>query len=214
MLKGGAGADTLDGGAGVDTADYRDKSGCRGRHAERRHNATVKVGGVAEDTIRNIENVIGGTAGDTLTGDGLANVLAGGAATTSLKGGRGADTLDGGAGVDTADYRDQRDPYGYAQRRLDCPCEMKLLAFRERGQPRFHQLACRGDLHVDRNGCVLRAADLVDAGLPPAGARLEPEDRRNDRLASIAGGLAVEVLSDLGVRLHVAVVQLASIVLA
>ena len=35
----------------------------------------MTVGGVAEDTIRNIENVNGGSGNDTLTGDGLANVL-------------------------------------------------------------------------------------------------------------------------------------------
>ena len=46
-------------------------------------NAIVTVGGVAEDTIRNIENVQGGSGNDTLIGDGLANKLCGLAATTS-----------------------------------------------------------------------------------------------------------------------------------
>ncbi|WP_156399237.1 calcium-binding protein [Methylobacterium sp. Leaf466] len=46
---------------------------------------------MAEDTLQNIENIFSGAAADTLTGDGLANVLAGGL---------GNDTLDGGLGQD------------------------------------------------------------------------------------------------------------------
>ena len=59
-LVGGLGNDTLDGGAGIDTADYRDKTTAVSVTLNGATNATVKVGGVAEDTIRNIENVIGG----------------------------------------------------------------------------------------------------------------------------------------------------------
>lgn len=64
-------------------------------------NAIVTVGGVAEDTIRNIENIGGGAASDTLIGDGLANTLSGGGGNDLLKGGGGADILTGGSGVDT-----------------------------------------------------------------------------------------------------------------
>ena len=60
----------------------------------------MTVGGVAEDTVRNIENVTGGSGNDTLTGDGLANTLSGGAGTDVLTGGAGNDTLSGGAGAD------------------------------------------------------------------------------------------------------------------
>ena len=56
------------------------------------------IGGVAEDTIRNIERVYGGSGDDTLTGDGKANLF---------HGGGGEDTLDGGGGSDIADYRDK-----------------------------------------------------------------------------------------------------------
>ena len=75
--------------------------------------AIVSVGGIAEDTIRNIENVTGGSAADILTGDGLANVLAGGSGSDNLMGGGGDDILiggagsnkiDGGIGVNTAAY--------------------------------------------------------------------------------------------------------------
>ncbi|MGF9764844.1 calcium-binding protein, partial [Microvirga sp. 0TCS3.31] len=49
-------------------------------------------------TIRNIENVRGGTAGDQLTGDGSANVL---------QGLGGVDILNGAGGIDTADYSEK-----------------------------------------------------------------------------------------------------------
>ena len=106
-FRGGGGADLLNGAAGSDTADYAEKAAAVVVTLNGATNATVTVGGVAEDTIRNIENVTGGSAGDTLTGDGLANVLSGGAGTDTLKGGAGADTLDGGANGDFADYRDK-----------------------------------------------------------------------------------------------------------
>ena len=67
----------------------------------------MTVGGVAEDTIRNIENVIGGSGNDTLTGDGLANALFGNGGNDILKGGGGNDVLDGGTGIDRADYSDK-----------------------------------------------------------------------------------------------------------
>ena len=106
-VTGGSGNDTLtgDGLANVlgrrrrqRRAEGRRRQRRAGRRCRRRHcrlsatrrlpwsvtlngatNATVTVGGVAEDTIRNIENVTGGSGDDTLTGDGLANVLSGGA---------------------------------------------------------------------------------------------------------------------------------------
>ncbi|MBY6243938.1 carbohydrate-binding domain-containing protein [Methylosinus sp. Sm6] len=98
LLRGGAGADVLDGRAGVDTADYRDKKASVAVTLNGATSASVKIGGVAEDTIRNIENIYGGSGADTLIGDGLSNLLRGGA---------GADILDGGAGVDAADYSDK-----------------------------------------------------------------------------------------------------------
>ena len=100
-FRGGLGADTLDGGAGIDIADYSDKSQSVVLTLNGAANSVVAVGGSAEDTLRNIENVIGGSAGDFLTGDGLAN---------SFQGGGGADVIDGGGGSDTADYRNQSGP--------------------------------------------------------------------------------------------------------
>ncbi|PDT46718.1 beta strand repeat-containing protein [Sinorhizobium fredii] len=108
-LRGGGGADTLDGGAGVDTADYRDKTTSVVLALDGANAVTVKVNGVNEDTIRNFENISGGAAGDTLTGDSLANVLLGNDGGDTLKGGLGNDVLDGGIGIDTADYLEKTD---------------------------------------------------------------------------------------------------------
>ena len=63
-------------------------------------NAIVKVGGVAEDTIRNIENVQGGSGNDALVGDGLANSLFGLGGNDILNGKAGKDVLAGGLGND------------------------------------------------------------------------------------------------------------------
>ncbi|MDX0692912.1 hemolysin type calcium-binding protein [Sinorhizobium medicae] len=108
-IRGSAGADGLDGGAGVDTADYRDKVTSVVVTLSGANAAVVKVGGLNEDTIRNFENVAGGSAGDTLIGDDLANVLLGNDGADTLKGGLGSDVLDGGNGIDTADYLEKAD---------------------------------------------------------------------------------------------------------
>jgi len=90
-LKGGGGTDTLDGGDGSDTADYSDKTTAVAVTLNGSTDATVTVGGVAEDTVRNVENLVGGSGNDVLTGDGANNLL---------DGGLGNDTLDSGAGAD------------------------------------------------------------------------------------------------------------------
>ena len=63
-------------------------------------NATATIGGVAEDTIVNIENINGGSAADTLTGDALANSLVGNGGNDTLSGLGGNDTLTGSDGND------------------------------------------------------------------------------------------------------------------
>jgi len=72
-------------------ADYRDKTTSLAVTLNGASNATVTVNGIAEDTVRNIENVYGGSANDKLTGDSLANLLAGGGGKDALKGAAGAD---------------------------------------------------------------------------------------------------------------------------
>jgi Ca2+-binding RTX toxin-like protein len=87
VLEGGLGDDTLNGEGGNDTASY----------ASATVNVSVNLGtgvatGVGADTLVNIENVLGGSGDDTITGS---------AANNKLDGGAGADSLIGGAGNDT-----------------------------------------------------------------------------------------------------------------
>lgn len=101
-LDGGLGTDTLTGGDGNDTADY----------ASRTQNLTLDLDGIADDGATgendridaDIENLIGGSGNDRLTGNGVANSLKGNAGNDSLDGALGKDTLTGNAGTDTADY--------------------------------------------------------------------------------------------------------------
>ena len=62
----------------ADTVSFSDKTTAVVLTLNGAADATATVGGVAEDVVRNIENVIGGTDNDTLTGDGSANALDGG----------------------------------------------------------------------------------------------------------------------------------------
>ena len=91
------GRDSYDGGAGIDTLDLSALS--------QSITLTLKDGATtfATDTIENIENVIGGSADDKLTGNALDNVLSGNAGDDTLKGGVGNDTLNGGEGADDLD---------------------------------------------------------------------------------------------------------------
>ncbi len=92
VLTGDAGADQLDGGAGSDSAGYTTSTaGVTASLANRSDN----TGDAAGDTYVSIENLIGSSFNDILTGDAGDNVLTGGA---------GADQLIGGAGSDTAGY--------------------------------------------------------------------------------------------------------------
>ena len=106
-LQGGNGNDILDGGIGVDTADYSDKTTAVSVTLNGSSDVSVYVNGSIEDTIRNIENITGGSGADLLVGDALANTLLGNSGIDTLKGGLGNDILDGGIGVDTADYSDK-----------------------------------------------------------------------------------------------------------
>jgi Ca2+-binding RTX toxin-like protein len=109
-LLGGAGSDLLEGGAGSDTVDY---SAYGVRIEANLFDNTSGVAYIAidpggsqfeEDRVRQVENVLGGTADDTLIGDDANNLLNGGGGSDTLIGHGGNDTLIGGAGVDTADY--------------------------------------------------------------------------------------------------------------
>ena len=118
-LIGGAGADLLDGGTGIDTASYADATTAVSVNLLA---PTQNRGEADGDRFVSIENIIGSSASDTLSGDDGANVinggdgndliygngwgdsLYGGSGNDVLYGGTGADLLDGGTGIDTASY--------------------------------------------------------------------------------------------------------------
>jgi Ca2+-binding RTX toxin-like protein len=101
ILVGGEGNDRLDGGDGVDTADYS---------AETEGVTVDLAAGVASgedigrDTLVGVENVIGGSGDDVLSGNELANRLEGGAGNDRILAGAG-DTVLGGAGDDAIEVR-------------------------------------------------------------------------------------------------------------
>ena len=99
-LRGDAGADAINGGDGADTAAYSSSN----------VGVTVNLatglasGGHAQgDVLIDIEDLIGSSFDDFLTGDAGANRLLGGSGADNLSSGSGDDLLIGGAGNDTLD---------------------------------------------------------------------------------------------------------------
>jgi Ca2+-binding RTX toxin-like protein len=95
----GGGSDVFNGGAGTDKVDYS------GRTAA----LTVTMDGAAADdgeaseldnVKADVEDILGGTVANTITGNALNNVITGGAAIDTLSGGAGNDTLVGAAAAD------------------------------------------------------------------------------------------------------------------
>ncbi|MGO1079227.1 calcium-binding protein [Inquilinus sp. CA228] len=119
VLRGGAGADDLFGSAGIDLVSFY---GAAAAVTVDLGTGTGSGGDAQGDTYDGLENVNGGTAGDTIRGNDATNVLngyegndrlfggdggdslLGGVGDDVLYGGAGADALDGGAGIDTASY--------------------------------------------------------------------------------------------------------------
>ena len=97
MLSGEGGDDSLDGGDGNDTASYASAAGAVTVNLA----AGTSSGAAGNDTLANIENVIGSAHNDVLIGDSGANSLSGGAGDDRLTGNGGSDTLSGGTGADT-----------------------------------------------------------------------------------------------------------------
>jgi Ca2+-binding RTX toxin-like protein len=98
--KGGSGNDifvgnvannVLDGGAGSDTVVFTNPTGVNVTLNDSAADVIVTHDGET-DTLRSIENIVGTSGSDTLTGNSEANMLAGGSG--------GADTLSGGGGDD------------------------------------------------------------------------------------------------------------------
>ena len=128
FLIGGDGGDSLNGGDGEDWGSW---AGNNGAVVVNLATNSATGGHAAGDTFSNLENLRGGEANDTLTGNAEDNVLVGaggndiivggdgndgllgsegmdnvqgGLGDDSLNGGDGADTLDGGDGIDMVSY--------------------------------------------------------------------------------------------------------------
>jgi Ca2+-binding RTX toxin-like protein len=104
----GAGQDVFNGEAEVDTLDA----------SARTVPLTITEGnGIADDgasgegdNVINAEIILGGTAGDSITGGSEVNEIDGGPGDDTLAGGGGADQLIGGEGSDTATYAGRVQP--------------------------------------------------------------------------------------------------------
>eukprot|EP01035_Chromulina_nebulosa_P031293 gene31293-biopygen20088 len=98
IIEGGTGNDVINGGDGVDTVSYENSPNSVGVFVNLTSGTTN--GDAGNDTITNVENVIGSTISDTLIGNAGNNVLTGLGGDDSLIGNDGDDTLIGGAGED------------------------------------------------------------------------------------------------------------------
>ncbi|WP_423298271.1 calcium-binding protein, partial [Arcobacter sp. YIC-310] len=117
VLEGNAGNDTfkgsnndgidfIDGGEDLDTLDYKDISGDIEVTLNGSTEATLKIDGVDNDSIKNIENITTGDGDDTITGDDLNNTIITNAGDDNVQGGRGNDYLDGGSNTSVGDSVD------------------------------------------------------------------------------------------------------------
>jgi Ca2+-binding RTX toxin-like protein len=100
-VKTNNGTDTVDGGKGSDTVDYSNRFVSVEVALKGNTKVGVKIDGIVEGSIKNVENVWGGAAGDKLKGDSLANTLNGMGGEDRLKGFAGNDKIEGGLGADT-----------------------------------------------------------------------------------------------------------------
>jgi Ca2+-binding RTX toxin-like protein len=105
LIWAGRGNQTLIGGSGIDTVMYNENFS-----SDVPVTISLALQGTAQDTGQGIwtltgfENLGGGAAGDTLTGDGNANILAGGGGSDTLTGGAGNDTLYGDGEITFDDH--------------------------------------------------------------------------------------------------------------
>lgn len=106
-VDGGQGTDDMAGGDGTDTSDWSDRTVALNVSLD---NAANDGGPGGTDNVRSdFEVILGGTLGDTLTGNGSANTLRGNGGADVLRGLGGNDSLHGGTGNDTLEGGDGND---------------------------------------------------------------------------------------------------------
>lgn len=91
------GSDSYVGAGGSDTVDYSAETAALVINLA---TGAASGGGATGDSFSSIENLIGGSANDSLTGDGTGNHLEGRVGDDTLAGGGGGDLIEGGAGHD------------------------------------------------------------------------------------------------------------------
>lgn len=107
VIVAGTGNDTYDGGSGNDTIDFSELTSAVKVDLEA-HTAS----GSDRDVLKSIENVVGTSGADVITGDKAANILSGGAGNDRITGARGSDTLSGGNGNDSFVWESRKDVTG------------------------------------------------------------------------------------------------------
>jgi len=101
IIAGLGGRNTIDGGPGYNVVTYATAAGNMYGDVHAMHGGNYSLdGGVAYDTLYNIQGVIGSAYADNIAGDLNANWLSGGGDADTLEGGGGSDTLNGVAGDD------------------------------------------------------------------------------------------------------------------
>ncbi|MEQ1519856.1 MAG: CAP domain-containing protein [Aestuariivirga sp.] len=145
VIEGKGGADILDGGAGLDTVSYSSSgAGVTVTLAGATASILGGHGDAAGDSIKNFENVLGSIHADTLTGDGLANVIDGGA---------GADAMAGGAGNDTYVVDDAGDTVTETSATGGADLVLSVLSFALGAN--VENLTLTGSNHIDATGNAL-----------------------------------------------------------
>jgi Ca2+-binding RTX toxin-like protein len=108
-LQGGAGIDFLDGGDGFDTADYSDQTAGLTIFLNGSEWSRPKIGGIEDDWVIAVENVIGTSGNDYIIGDATVNRLYGGDGADVIATKAGRDFLTGGAGNDRFDFNNNEE---------------------------------------------------------------------------------------------------------